>query len=75
MTPATDNMPLEAFEEIPSSLSIKLKEVFFLSIILMMGVSGMGLCIDKLYPEKKDKIQDIIIHESDMAYVDSYEAN
>ena len=75
MNPVTDSMPLEVFEEIPSTLSIKFKEVFFLCIILIMGVSGMGLCIDKLYPEKKDKIQDIIIHKSDMAYVDTKEAS
>ena len=70
MYPTTDNITLEAYEEIPSSISIRIKEFFFLVIILFMGVSGMSLCIDKLYPEQKERIPDIIIHETDYAFVD-----
>jgi hypothetical protein len=70
MSPNTEKIAIDIGEEIPLTMSIRFKEYFFLLIIFFMGFSGMSLCIDKLYPEKKEKIQDIIIHDIDFAYLD-----
>jgi len=70
MFPNTENPSVDLIEETALSLSLRLKEYFFLIIVFIMGFSGMSLCIEKLYPSTKDDIQNIIIHETDYAQVD-----
>lgn len=69
MTPNTDNAVLAYQDEIPATLSIRIKEIFFMLMVVIMGFSGITLCIDKVYPKEEKIFEDIIIHDSDVAQV------
>lgn len=70
MFPEIDHLPEVTQEDIPASFSIRVKEAFFLTLVFLMSFSGLSLCIDKIYPEDDNTLEDIVVHDSDMAHLD-----
>lgn len=77
MTPITDHITsdsdiLDVQDADQFSILLRLKELSFLLIILFFGCSGFSLCIQKIYtPNSIQKIDNIIIHDIDLAQVES----
>ena len=61
----TDTLSLE---ESKFSLSLLAKEYFFLFLVMFMGLSGLSLCIKKLYPDAGDDYEDIIAHDIEFVH-------
>jgi len=70
MTQITDSQLALAQELPPACMAIRLKEAFFLVIVLFMGIAGIQLCIDKIYMQPDKTYEDILVHDSGYAQVD-----
>ncbi len=70
MNPNTEDFLLSEEENIKMSFTLRCKEYFFLFIVLLMGFSGMSLCIEKFYPSTKGEIKDVIIHDADYVHLE-----
>jgi|GEM_PF-615586 len=80
MTPNTDGLlqetPINDINDADQySFLLCLKEVSFLIIILFFGFSGFSFCVKKVYePAKTQKIEDIIIHDLDLAEINGHKS-
>lgn len=64
MDPVTDTSPEG---DVTVSPALMVKEYFFMLIVIIMGFSGLSLCVHKLYPESDDDIENIIVHDIEYA--------
>ena len=56
-------------EELDYSTSLMFKEYFFLVIVVLMAVAGLSLCVNKLYPEAENDIEEILVHDAEFAHI------
>jgi hypothetical protein len=58
MLPVTDATPAGHQEEVPYTITLRIKELLLMSTILFMGFTGFSLSYDKIYNSTDD--QDVI---------------
>lgn len=68
MDPVTDSLPIE---ELDYSPSLMIKEYFFLLIVVFMAISGLTLCVQKIYPQSNNDIEQILVHDAEFAHIDA----
>lgn len=71
MDPMTDSHPVEELEYSPSLI---IKEYFFLVIVVFMAITGLTLCVQKIYPSSNSDIEQILVHEAEFAQIDAGKA-
>jgi len=68
MDPMTDSLPIE---ELDYSPSLMFKEYFFLVIVVFMAITGLSLCIQKIYPQSNNDIEQILVHDAEFAHIEA----